>query len=146
MAGTVTLTMSNPYAQGGENKVVANWTATAGAVVSVALCTAFAAAQLSTYGFASPQPSKFRGKLVKVETIPGANGDLTTTLPTAGYDITLLDSYSQDVAGGNLADRSGTLAEAWVPTDPIAVDDDITLTLANTGASKTGRIILHFTK
>jgi hypothetical protein len=144
MAGTVTLTMSNPFAQGGDNKVVADWTATAGGAVSVALCSTFAAAQLSTYKYASPQPSKFRGKLVKAETAPGASGDLATTLPTAAYDITLLDAYSQDIASGYLEDRSGTVAEQWVPIQPVSVDDDITLTIANAGASTKGRIILHF--
>ena len=144
MAGTVTLTMSNPSAQGGDNKVVIDWTATAGGAVSVGLCSTFAAAQLSTYGYASPQPSKFRGKMVKVETAPGASGDLATTLPTAAYDITLLDSYSQDIAAGYVTERSGLVAEEWVPVQPIAVDDEITFTIAAAGASTKGRTILHF--
>ena len=145
MAGTVTVTsMSNPYAQGGENKVVVDWLSAAGGNADGALCSTFAAAQLATYGYASPQPSKFRGKLVKVETSPGTNGAKAAALPTAGYDITLTTSYGTDVTDNYLADRSGTLSEDWVPVTPVAVDDDLTLNIANAGAAARGRVILHF--
>ena len=144
MAGSVTVTMSNPFAQGGNNRIVVDWTATAGGAVSVALASDFSTDQLSTFGYAAPQPSKFRGRLVKVETAPGASGDLATTLPTAAYDITLLGAHGEDIAGGYLADRSGTVAEQWVPIQPVAVDGEITFTVANAGAATTGRVILHF--
>jgi hypothetical protein len=144
MAGTVTLTMSNPYACDGENKVIVDWLGTVGGAASGDLCALYAASQLATYQYATPQPSKFRGKLIKVETIPGEDGDLATDLPTAAYDLTLLDSYGNDIAGGYMKDRSGTLAEQWIPEQSIAVDDDITFTIAAAGSETQGRVILHF--
>ncbi len=71
-------------------------------------------------------------------------GDLTTTLPTALYDITLLDAYNYDVADGNLANRSGTAAETVVFDSPVPIDSELTLTIAAAGDAKTGRMILHF--
>jgi len=145
MAGTVTVTsMSNPFARDGENKIVIDWLSTVGGAASGALMSLYSAAALAKFGYSTPQPSKITGKLVKVETIPGLNGDLATTLPTAAYDLTLLDSYGQDIAAGYVKDRSGTVAEEYIPVQPIALDDDITLTIANAGATTTGRVILHF--
>jgi hypothetical protein len=145
MAGTVTVTkMSNPYAKDGANRVVIDWLSTAGGAASGSLCSLFAAAELAKGIPGAIQPSKFQGKLIKVETIPGLLGDLATTLPTAAYDLTLLDSYSNDIAGGYCKDRSGTVAEQWVPAQPVEVDSDLTLTIANAGATTTGRVILHF--
>ncbi len=46
------------------------------------------------------------GYVILIETDPG------TTAPTALYDITLVNDYSIDVAGGALADRSATVSEA----------------------------------
>jgi hypothetical protein len=147
MAGTVTVTsMSNPYANDGINKIIIDWLSTAGGAASGAICSLFSAAQLAKFGYSTPQPSKIQGKLIKIETIPGLNGDLTTTLPTAAYDLTLLDSYGNDIASGYAKDRSGTVVEQFIPVQPVVVDDEITLTIADAGATTTGRVILHFKK
>jgi hypothetical protein len=147
MAGTVTVTsMSSPYAEG-DNKVIIDWISAAGGNADGALCSTYAAAQLAKHSFAIPQPSKFRGKLVKVETAPGLNGDLTTALPNAGYDLTLTSAtYGTDVCSGYIKDRSGTLGEQWVPVQPVAVDTELTLNVTNAGATTKGRVILHFEK
>lgn len=147
MAGTVVVTsMSNPYACDGDNVVVIDWLGTAGGAASGDLCALYSAAQLAKHGYAIPQPIKIRGNLVKVETIPGEDGDLATDLPTAAYDLTLLDSYGNDIVSGYGKDRSGTVAEQFVPVQPVPVFDEITLTIANAGASTQGRVILHFKK
>lgn len=142
MAGSaLVVTMSNPYGDmAGPNKVILDWTSdsTAG-TVSIPICSTYAAAQ----GWNGVQPAKLQGFIRSLETIPGASGDLTTTLPTAAYDVTLLDSYAQDVSAAVLADRSGTVAEREIPTSPLYIDDEITLTIANAGNSKTGRLILE---
>jgi len=82
------------------------------------------------------------GRVVAFETIPGLNGDLTTTLPTAGYDITIVDEYGTDVAAGALADRSGTAGERVNPAVPIPIWGALTLKIAAAGDSKTGRLII----
>ncbi|MFA5377536.1 MAG: hypothetical protein WC455_17425 [Dehalococcoidia bacterium] len=144
MAGTLTVTMSNPYAQGGPNTITLDWIATSGGAVSAAIASTYAAAQLATYQYATPRPSKIIGKLVRAVVAPGTNGAGAALTPTAGYDITLLNPYSGDVAGGNLLDRSATLPESWVPDEPIAIDCDLTFTVANAGDSKRGRVVLYF--
>jgi hypothetical protein len=147
MAGTVTVTsMSNPEARDGANKVIIDWISTAAGAADGALCTLFSAARLATFGYAFPQPSKFRGKLIRVATAPGLNGDLATALPTAGYDLTLTATHGTDVCSGYIKDRSGTLGEQWVPAQPVAVDTELTLNVSNAGDTKKGRVILYFEK
>jgi hypothetical protein len=147
-AGTVTVvSMSNPYACHGDNKVVVDWlTSTDTGLVSGALCSIFSAAELAKGLPGAIQPSKFQGFIQKIETIPGLHGDLTTTLPDASYDITITDPYGLDVTAAALADRSGTVAEAKFPAIPIAVDSELTLNVTNANNSKTGRIIIFFSK
>ena len=82
------------------------------------------------------------GRVVAFETIPGLNGDLTTTLPTAAYDITIVDEYGTDVAAGALADRSGTAGERVNPSVAIPIWGALTLKIAAAGDSKTGRLII----
>ena len=130
---SVTITMSAPFADGDQdNKIEITWTCTDLGVVSAALAALFAADQ---YDF-GPKPSKINGYLVKVSTNPSA------TAPTDQYDITLLDSDSIDIAGGNLSNRSSTLSEDWVPSTPIPIDSEITFTIANAGDAKIGTATL----
>ena len=94
-------------------------------------------------GAATAVISGFYGfKLIKVQTIPGLNGDLATTLPTNLYDITLTDEYSESMVGTTLNDRSGTVSESVYPTVAVPILGDFTMTLAAGGAAKTGRVLL----
>ena len=81
-------------------------------------------------------------KVVKIETVPGALGDLTTDLPDADYDITITDGYSFDIAAGGLANRSGTVAEAVYPSSAIYITGTLTLNVAAAGAANSGRTIV----
>jgi len=137
---TLTVTMSNPYGDMADpNKIVLDWKSTDLGVVSIAICSTFATAQ----GAMKVSPKKLRGFIRAIETIPGLLGDLTTTLPTTLYDITILDAYGLDVTAGVLADRSAAVAETEVPISPLYVDSELTLTIANAGNAKTGRIIIE---
>jgi hypothetical protein len=49
------------------------------------------------------------GLILRGETNPG------TTAPTALYDVTLTDASTEDVFGGELADRSATVTESETP-------------------------------
>lgn len=83
------------------------------------------------------------GTIEYVLTAPGENGDLTTDLPTASYDITLVDAHAYDWAGGNLANRSGTAAEKYTPTaPPVILAVDLRVKVENAGNAKRGRIII----
>lgn len=125
MTGTVTATkeISGKY-----RKYVIDWLCNA----SGAFSATFAELGLGTS----------YGSIHFIETAPGANGDLTTELPTNAYDLTLKDAYACDIAGGNLADRSGTVAERYVPSTVVPVNDALTLAGANCGNAKQGRVIV----
>jgi hypothetical protein len=142
MAGTVTAKFSNPFATDGENIVTVDWLTTAGGASSGALCSLFSAGGLAKGYPGAIQPTKFKGFIRKIETIPGLSGDLATTLPTDAYDITLTDAYGADVAGGALANRSGAVAEQVVPSASVAVDSELTINVSAAGATTTGRLIL----
>lgn len=144
MAATLTVKVEgNPFMDGCQSfKVIGDWVSHTDGVVAIAIASTYAAQK--PYGDFGPLPSKIRGVLRSIETIPGANGDLTTDLPTDAYDVTLPDNYSYDVAGGNLANRSGTVAQKVVPTEEIIIDSDLTLTIAAAGSANQGRIIMEF--
>lgn len=137
---TLTVTMSNPYGDMADpNKVILDWLSTDLGVVSIDICSTYATAVGGMRVF----PSKLQGFLRSIETAPGLYGDLATTVPTTLYDITLLDPYGYDIAGGVLADRSEAVAQVKIPTEPLYIDSEITLTIAAAGDAKTGRIILE---
>ena len=77
-------------------------------------------------------------EMVAVQTVPGANGDLTTDCPTADYDITCLDSFAFDWFYSEGINRSATIAEAFCKNGSIPFPDSATLTIANAGAAKQG--------
>jgi len=78
-------------------------------------------------------------EIVAVQTVPGKNGDLATDLPTAAYDVTLIDAYSFDWFYSEGIDRSGTVAEAFCKNGRIPFPDaPVILTIANAGATKQG--------
>ena len=128
---------------GGNFSVTLDWLSTDGGAVSLAICSTYSAAQLAANPF-SFQPAKILGVIRSIETIPGLLGAPATNPPTDLYDITLLDKYSLDIAGGQLADRSATVAQKVVPASKIIIDSEITLTIANAGNAKNGRIIMEF--
>lgn len=86
--------------------------------------------------------SKIEGYIVAVETIPGENGDRTADLPTDLYDVTILDKYGFDIMAGNLANRSGTVAERVDADQTLIVNSELTLTISSAGDTKQGRIII----
>lgn len=138
---TLTVTMSNEFGNMRDpNKVILDWLSTSDTgAVSLAICSTYITAQ----GVHKPHPKKLQGFIRSIMTIPGLLGDLTTTLPTTLYDITLLDPYGYDISGNILADRSATVAEKEVPTENLYIDSELTLTISGAGNSKTGRIILE---
>ena len=149
MAGVQALIVTvegNPFMDDRDNyRIILDWTSAAAGTVSIAIASTFAAAQ-KAIGYALAQPSKIQGYLKSVETLPGLLGVAATDPPTASYDITLLDPYSYDVCGGDLADRSATAAEKIVPTSDIRLDSEITLTIASAGDDNHGRIIMEMGK
>jgi hypothetical protein len=80
-----------------------------------------------------------------VEPIPGASGDLTTNLPTNGYNITLLDKYGYDIFAGVCVNSSGTVAQkSVVGSGKVIIHSELTLVISNAGAGGQGRIVLEF--
>lgn len=90
------------------------------------------------------------GKLLFVETAPGENGDLTTDLPTADYDVYLKDDSSFNWLGALGVNKSGTVAEVVpgiltmdsVDYPVIFLGQDISLVVDNAGNAKRGRVTL----
>lgn len=147
MAGSaVAVTIINPLAITGrgyndEITVIADWTSDSGTgAVTGALATLWTASKAAW----QPTLTKLRGYIRSIETIPGASGDHATALPSDQYDVTLTDAYGKDLAGGELANRSGTVADApKIPDQPIWVDSEVTINVTNAGNSTKGRLILH---
>jgi hypothetical protein len=140
MASTITVAVEgNPFLDGNKDvaKIVVDWVSHTDGTVSNAILTNLNSGK----HYSAPAPGKIRGKIVKVETAPGASGDLTTDLPDS-YALTLLDSYSLDVLGGSGAARSASAAEPLVPSLPVAVDSDLTVTITGAGSANKGRIII----
>ena len=83
-----------------------------------------------------------KGKyVVHCQTKPG-------TTPTASYDIVINDTNSEDIFGGNLANRSNSVAETVFPGTgsvygSIPITGHLTFVVSNAGNAKTGSIILH---
>ncbi len=147
MIGIVTITMSNPYGRDGDNKIVIDWTSTGAGLATAAIATEFSIAKLAAPGYYSTiQPSKLTGFITKIQTIPGALGDLATNPPTVNYDITLTDAHSNDVAAANLMNRSAALAESYIPAEPVPVDSELTMNVTNAGAIMSGRMIIYISK
>lgn len=145
MAQALTVTPeANPFLDGSESaKIVLDWVSSGTGTVSLPIAATLAAAVAARGGLGGPRPSKVRGKLRAIEAAPGLYGDLTTATPTDQYDITILDPYSADVLDGVGANQSSSVAASVVSSDPIPVDSELTLTIANAGDTKKGRIILY---
>jgi len=79
-------------------------------------------------------------ELVAVQTVPGEDGDLATDLPTADYDVTLIDAYGMDWFDDEGIDRSGTVAEIFCQVKRIPFPDSATLTIANAGSANQGLV------
>ena len=135
----------NPFMDGTSPlRLIFDWVSAADGTVSLAVASTFTTAEALKFA-SPPAPSKVRGLLKSVETIPGLNGDLTTTLPTALYQLTIIDTYGFDVLQGAGLGRSGTLAERLInPATEIIVDSELTLTITGAGDGLTGRIIMEF--
>jgi hypothetical protein len=140
MASTITVTVEgNPFLDGNNDaaKIIIDWTSHTDGTVSNAICTNYNSGK----HYSAPAPAKIRGKIVKVETVPGASGDLATDLPDS-YALTLLDAHSLDVLGGSGAGRSATVAEGIAPSLPVAIDSDLTVTISGAASANKGRIIV----
>ncbi len=126
----------------GENfAIILDWTSATDGTVNLPIA--------STYSSQKPfgeyiQPSRIIGELRSIETAPGENGNLTDDLPTDNYNIAIKDRYGLDIAGGNLAARSGTVAEKIVSSGKLIIDSELTLIIDSAGDSKKGRIIMEF--
>lgn len=87
------------------------------------------------------------GEVLRIVTNPGS------TAPTVNYDVTILDEDSVDIALGTLANRHNSNTETVYPTVAgsaanstdvqFAVAGYITLTIANAGNSKIGKVTIY---
>lgn len=102
--------------------------------VSKAIAMSYADARRAA-GLSAPYPSRIRGKIAKIETIPGSSGDKSTYCPYGTYALTLLDPYSYDLLDGNGAGRSVSAAETVVFDTPVPIDDEVTFTIASTATT-----------
>ena len=121
---------------------ILDWTSATGGTVSLPIASTWAA-QLALKNPSTPAPTKVQGIIRSVETVPGANGDLTTNLPTS-YTLTILDKYGLDILEGNFATRSASVAEKKCPTQKLIIDSELTFTIASAGDGKQGRVIIEW--
>jgi hypothetical protein len=125
--GSITETISKTRTM---RSIAWDWTSSAGGAVSGIPSTAIS------------------GVIERVVFVPGAGG----VEPTDAYDVTLLDEDGFDVLvglGGNLAQSSATqivplLGDGTTTADKVAIDGQLTLTVANAGEAKQGRVKLYY--
>jgi hypothetical protein len=113
------------------------WRSTDAGAVNMNIASTLAAAMTGQ----APKPSKLRGYLTRVVTIPGTSSDA----PTDNYDLYLKDPNGIDIALGLLVDRDQTNSEQYVPATPTWVDHEINLVIANAGNALAGTVDLYFT-
>lgn len=140
-AGILSVETENEFMRAEINKfrLFLHWTATAGGVVTWGITQAYRDGHPGT-----SSPVRIVGRIVMIETIPGLAGDRVTACPTAAYDICLLDTYGLDITAGYLEDRSDTIAERVVPTQPLSVHGEVTLSITNAGNATSGMVIIWF--
>ena len=126
--------------------LVLDWTAAGAGTVSLGVVAKYVT-QLALLSANPIVPIMVQGRLRSVETIPGANGDLTTNLPTGAYNLTLLDKYGFDILNGSATGtnaRSATVAEKILPiASTIILNSEITLTIDSAGDGAKGRIVIE---
>lgn len=134
MAGSVTYTQTDRWTKNDPvRKITMAWTSDVSGNVS---------------GNLSPQAVS--GEILRVVTVPNGGG----TVPTANYDVTLLDEHGLDVLNGRGANRSDTNPEQFMPgvtvsdgtnngAAPVAVSGILELRVANAGAAKGGTVVLY---
>lgn len=92
---------------------------------------------------------RINGQIVGIETDPG------TPAPTDNYDAVLITEAGVDAAGGYLANRDTTVSEGVIPivetlvgSNPygslVWVESTLELRITNAGASKQGRVLVHY--
>ena len=114
-----------------------DWLSAVGGTVSLGIATSYSEAMPDRRSH--PQPTKVRGRLMRVDTIPDTGG----TKPDINYAVSLLDANGVDLAAGGLVDRSDVTTETIGPFDSYLVDDEITLTITGAGDGNGGTIILY---
>jgi hypothetical protein len=137
----------NPFmdgSSGGPHTDILDWTADASGSVSIAVASTYAAAQKALNPY-FVQPIKVSGKLMSVETIPGASGVPATNPPNAGYNVAIQDKYGYDIMAGTLVNRSGAIAEKQpAPSTMLFIDSELTLVVSGAGANTQGRVVVEF--
>lgn len=135
MAQSLTVIPSNPYLQADMEpfRIILDWQGDSDVAVSLPIAATYKAARELLV--VPPYPSRIRGRIASMETIPGASGDKATYCPAGTYAVTLLDAYSLDLLDGAGAARSISAGEIVVYDSPVSVDGDITLTIASTATA-----------
>ena len=145
MAASMVVTLEgNPFLDGVKDqaRVIIDWISHTDGSVALGIKSTRNTAE-AALGGTRLSLNRISGLLKSIQTIPGLNGDIATSLPTDQYDVTLLDQYSRDIVSGKLADRSGTVAEEVVFDPPVSIDTtEITVTIAGAGNGLKGRIII----
>lgn len=132
MSQSLTVIPSNPYlrAEMEPFSVICDWQGDRDTAVALNIADTYREARIAA-SLKAPFPERIRGKIAKIQTIPGYLGDKSTYLPAGTYNLTLVDDYGYDLLDGNGAARSISAAETVVFSTPVAVDGDITLTIAS---------------
>lgn len=139
MAGSATITLNKVFHAGKKlYEIVCDWsspdTGTVSAGIGAGLVTSL---RLSA--------AKISGKIISLETSPGASGDIATLCPADQYDIALTDAYGCDILpnDASIINRSSSAAETIIFGTPIPVNSELTMTVTNTGTPTKGRLIIN---
>ena len=84
--------------------------------------------------------NKYTGTITRMKFIPSGSA-----VPTANYDVTLLDSDGCDVMDAQGVDRSDTATECAVGFGEV-MGSTLQLVVANAGNAKEGTVVVHIRK
>ncbi len=151
MAQSMTVTVNgNPFLDGsGPFQIICDWVSGTGGDagnVNGAICGTYAA-QLAGMSANPIEPKHIRGLFKSCQTIPGANGDKATAVPTEGWNLILQDAYGEDILAGNGANQSASASKLTVHgygQGQITVESELTVVISGAGDTRRGRIILEF--
>ncbi len=132
MAQSLVVYSSNPFLRADVEpfRLVLDWQGDADMAVSKPVAATYRESRSSP-----PFPQVLKGRIAKIETVPGTNGDRTTCCPFGTYGVALLDSFGLDVLAGAGAARSVSAAEQVLPATVMAFEDELTLAIASTATA-----------
>jgi hypothetical protein len=146
MAASMTVTVEkNPFMDAlVPFTIIIDWISHTDGTLTLPICSTYTA-QLVSKSASPIWVGKVQGVLRLTQTIPGLNGDRTTSLPDA-YTLAIKDQYGDDILdnAGVATARSATVSDRLIPATKRFIDSELTVYITGANSGKKGRIRMEF--